>query len=205
MAKKSSNSSFKLTVGLLVVFMFVSIFTTSSLMRSCFADNTKRGFLYKKISRIMCGTNVDIHRSYYRRLGADELSIVSNVHESEEYSVTTGETSDKLVDGFKDTRAAPANHDFDYTIRLANIYSINKINLNWGDDGRTPEYIDSWKLESSIDGENWEVVDFGGFPKELETSVNEKFVASMLRLSGHSEKQWIGANEVEIIGKPIQK
>ena len=205
MAKKSSNSSFKLTVSLLVVLMFVSVFTTSSLMRSCFADNTNRGFFYKKISKLMCGTNVDLHRSYYRRLGADELSIKSNVHESEEFSVATGETSDKLVDGSKETRAAPASHDFDYTIGLTDIYSINKINLSWGNDGRTPEYIDSWKLESSIDGENWEVVDFGGFPKELETSVNEKFVASMLRLSGHSEKQWIGANEVEIIGKPIQK
>jgi hypothetical protein len=205
MTKKSSNSSFKLTVGLLVVFMFVSIFTTSSLMRSCFADNTNRGFLYKKISRLVCGTNVDLHRSYYRKLGGNVLSAKSNVRESEEFSVARGATAEKLIDGFKDTRAAPASHDFDYTIGLADIYSINKVNLHWGEDGRVPNYIDSWKLEASIDGQNWEVVDFGDFPKELETSVNKDFVASMLRLSGHSEEQWIGVNEVEIIGKPIQK
>ena len=204
MTKKSSGS-FKVTVSLLIFFLFVSVLTTSSLMRSCFADNTSRGFLYKRISNFICGSDVNIHRSYYRRLGNDELSIQSNVNESEEFSVTAGTTADKLIDGSKETRAAPANRDFDYTIGLTDIYSINKVNLSWGDDGRTPEYIDSWKLESSIDGENWEVVDFGGFPKETETSVNENFVASMLRLSGHSEKQWIGANEVEIIGKPIQK
>ncbi|HCX45286.1 TPA: hypothetical protein DGT35_01655 [Patescibacteria group bacterium] len=205
MAKKSSNSSFKLTVSLLVVLMFVSVFTTSSLMRSCFADNTNRGFLYKKISKLICGTNVDLHRSYYRRLGGNVLSAESNVHESEEFSVARGSTAKKLIDGSKDTRAAPASRDFDYTIGLTDIYSINKINLHWGDDGKAPNYIDSWKLEASIDGQNWEVVDFGGFPKEFETSVNKDFVASMLRLSGHSEEQWIGVNEVEIIGKPIQK
>lgn len=206
MAKKSSGSNFKLTVGLLVVFLFVSVFTTSSLMRSCFADNNRRGFLYKKISNLVCGTNVNLYRSYYRKLGAHELiSAKSNIKELKEWSIDKGTTADKLIDGSKDTRAAPANRDFDYTISLANIYSINKINLHWGADGRGPSYIDSWKLESSVDGENWETVDFGGFPKELETSVNKKFVASMLRLSGHSEKQWIGANEVEIIGKPVQK
>jgi len=204
-AKKSSGNNLKLTVGLLVVFLFVSIFTTSSLMRSCFADNTKRGFLYKKISRIMCGTNVDIHRSYYRRLGVDVLSAKSNVRESEEFSVARGETAEKLIDGSKDTRAAPAGHNFDYTISLANLYSINKINLSWGDDGQASGYIDSWKLESSVDGENWEVIASGDFPKERETSVRKDFVASMLKLSGHSEEQWIGVNEVEIIGKPIKK
>ena len=205
MAKKSSGSNFKLTVGLLVVFLFVSVFTTSSLMRSCFADNNRRGFLYKKISNLVCGTNVNLYRSYYRKLSNDELSVESNVKESEEFSVAAGTTADKLIDGSKETRAAPAGHNFDYTISLADIYSINKINLNWGDDGKAPSYIDSWKLESSIDGENWDIVDFGNFPKELETTINKDFVASMLRLSGSSEKQWIGANEVEIIGRPIQK
>jgi hypothetical protein len=205
MAKKSSGSNFKLTVGLLVAFLFVSVFTTSSLMRSCFADNNRRGFLYKKISNLVCGTNVNLYRSYYRKLSNDELSVESNVKESEEFSVAAGTTADKLIDGSKETRAAPAGHNFDYTISLADIYSINKINLNWGDDGKAPSYIDSWKLESSIDGENWDIVDFGNFPKELETTINKDFVASMLRLSGSSEKQWIGANEVEIIGRPIQK
>ncbi len=143
--------------------------------------------------------------SGYSKIIAQDMTAVSNVDESPEYSLKIGKGADKLVDGNKKTQAAPANKEIDYIVKLPDVYEIKSIKIFWGVQGTDPKYISKWSLESSLDDEEWTEIATGTVPGVSETSIKDQlFTAAMLRIKASSEKEnWIGVNEIEIVGRPL--
>lgn len=151
----------------------------------------------------ICGDDLNASRSGYKRLVPAQISIISGVPESGEYSIGKGTDAEMLVDNDKKTLAAPGNRELDYIMTMAEPQTIRRAVITWGDYGINENYIKSWSIEATMDGKEWKTIASGASPRNSETLVNETFPASAVRLRARSDKDWIGAYEIELIGRPL--
>lgn len=155
------------------------------------------------IRSLVCGNDLNAGYAGFKRLAAENIFIESGVLESQEHSINKGTEAAKLVDGNKTTLAAPANQNIDYIITFTEPYRIRQTVITWGDYGINANYVSHWKLEAKGEAGAWKTVEEGNLPKSKETVVNKAFEAASVRLTAESAKDWIGAYEIELVGRPI--
>lgn len=190
-----------MATGLIALSAAISIVVAALIVRACLGTGFKFDL---SPASIICGDMSGKAGSAFRRIAPNEMSVMSAVTEREDLSIEAGRGADKLVDGSEKTLAAPGSNALDYRISLLEPYEIKQIVIHWGDYGINPNYIASWSLESSEDGSAWTIVASGESPRDSKTAINERFTTSRLRMRADSAKDWIGAYEMQIIGKPVE-
>ena len=196
--KLKNNKLLVLFGASFLVPILMATFLTISLVRSCIGSSD-HGLLRK----LFCGDNLTSDFSAFRVLPPNYAKVSSNIPESWEFSQTKGLTANKIADGLRDTFAAPAASEIDYTLDLITVHDIRQVNIIWGDYGVNAAYIKEWTLEASGDDDNWLIVSKGVYPKKLNSLITSRFSARRLRLKAKSEGEWIGVYEVEITARPI--
>ena len=184
-----------------VISAATAIAVAAVMVRACLGTT---GFRFKlSPGRAICGDTMTNDQKSFKRLTADEMSVMSIVPEREDLSIGQDRGSEKLIDGSDKTLAAPGSDTVDYVIVMLEPKEIKQLIIHWGDYGINDNYIAEWSLESSDDGIEWEIVADGASPKDSRTVVNENVRTSRLRLKARSAKDWIGVYEIEVIGRPI--
>lgn len=196
---KKHIKEYKLFVIFSGASVLLSILLTISILRVCslFSDHGYASLLY-----FMCGGSSASQSSFRKVTKADLSSVESMVNESKEFSIDRGLGASNLIDGSVSTLAAPASNKIDYRVNLVGNYKIKQIIVHWGDYGVNKNYINKWSLELSGDGVNWFIIESGGSPGSDRTVINKRFSAAFLRLKAEAENDWIGVNELDIIGVP---
>ena len=179
---------------------FASIIVSVGIIRLCVGSDA---MVFFSIRSVICGGDLNAGRVGFKRLTAQNMSAISEIAESKEFSIDRNNDATALIDGEKNTLAAPANQNFDYVITLTEPHRIRQTIITWGDYGVNSNYIASWSLEASDDGKIWTTIKKGDSPNESETIVNEDFTAFKIRVKAQSPKDWIGIYEVEFIGRPL--
>lgn len=125
-------------------------------------------------------------------------SIISNVPEDEKYSLEAGHGAEKLIDGNNIKYAYPASSTLDYTVDLGDYFSIDRINIIWGefgsraDDGKS--YIDQWSVDGKTD-QGWTKIASGFIPNSSSTKIaTEGQLVNMLRIRTSGDN-WSGIYE----------
>jgi hypothetical protein len=151
---------------------------------------------------LICGADTGGVKGGFRKIKTEEAEVKSNIPETED-SARMDRLAAKLFDGSLKTLAEPGATSLDYGISFFDDMEIKKITIHWKDYGINDNYINAWKLEASPDGAIWDTIAEGNSsPRTGETVVDKRFIASALRLTAQSAKDWIGVYEIEIIGRP---
>ena len=179
---------------------FISILVSVGIIRFCVASDFS---LPLSPRTLICGGDLNAGRVGFKRLTSENMFVVSAIAESKEYSIDRDNAAAKLIDGKKETLAAPANKQLDYQFTFIEPQHIRQTIITWGDYGTIEKYIASWKLEVSDDGKIWKTIISGNSPQSKETIINKGFDASFVRLAAQSPQDWIGIYEVELIGRPL--
>lgn len=190
-----------MATGVIAVSASISIVIAALVVRACLGTGFKFDL---SPASIICGEMPGKNATAFRRIAPNEMSAISIVPEREDLSLQAGRGADKLIDGSEKTLAAPGSDKLDYRISLLEPYDIKQVVIWWGDYGINPNYVSAWWLESSEDGSAWKTVASGASPKDSSTAINERFTTSRLRLRADSAKDWIGAYEMRIVGKPLE-
>ncbi len=196
--EKGSWGTFAGAAGISVI---AAVAVAALIVRACLGTGFK---FHLSPASILCGDMSAKSGNAFRRVAPNEMSAMSAVPERQDLSLDAGRGADKLIDGSEKTLAAPGSAELDYRISLLEEYEIKQVVIHWGDYGINPNYVNSWSLESSEDGSAWKTVASGESPRDSKTAVNVRFVTSRLRLRADSTKDWIGAYEMQIIGKPLE-
>lgn len=183
-----------------VISAVTSVAVAAVILRACLGTGFK---FYLSPGRAICGETTGSGQESFKRLTADEMSVMSVIPEREDLSIGQNRGADKLIDGSDKTLAAPGSEMLEYLVLLLEPKEIKQMTVHWGDYGINDNYIAEWSIESSDDGEEWEVVASGASPKDSRTVVNETIRTSRLRLKARSAKDWIGIYELEIIARPF--
>ncbi len=178
----------------------ISVILSVGIVRLCIGSNISFPL---SIRSIACGNNLNAERVGFKRLGKENLFITSGTYESKEYSIDKGTDAAKLIDGDERTLAAPGNRRLDYILTLTEPYQISKTIIIWGDYGTISKYVTHWKLEAKRDDNEWTTIEEGNLPKSRETIVKGNYNASAVRLTAESPEDWIGAYELELVGRPL--
>ncbi len=189
-----------LTVGI-IISVCLSVGMAALIVRACLGTGFK--FDLSPASFICGKSDIGTEMTTFRRLAPNEMSVISNTPERSDLSIGQGRGAEKLIDGSEETLAAPGSNTIDYTVTLLDSYEIKQIIIRWGDYGVNTNYIRSWSLESSDNGSAWKVLASGPSPADVKTVINDRMQTSHLRLKAQAEKDWIGAYELEVVGKPI--
>ena len=195
------RGSWRIFAGAVGLSATLAVIVAALIVRACLGTGFKFNL---SPASILCGDMSAKTGNAFRRIAPNEMSVMSAVAEREDLSIEAGRGADKLIDGSEKTLAEPGSSTLDYRISLLEPYEIKQIVIHWGDYGINPNYVASWSLESSEDGFAWAIVASGESPRDSKTAVNERFTTSRLRLRADSAKDWIGAYEIQIIGKPIE-
>ena len=189
-----------ITTGISAVLAIVAAIV---IVRACLGTGLRFAF---SPASIICGDEQATGEtsSNFKRLAPNEMTVISTVHEREDLSIAEGRGAEKLIDGNKKTLAAPGSNAIDYSISLLDNYEIKQMIVYWGDYGINPNYIRSWSIQSSDDGVTWKAVASGASPADDKTVINKQVTTARLRLTAESEKDWIGAYELEIIARPVR-
>lgn len=177
-----------------------SIIISVGIIRLCVGSDRT---IFFSIRSIICGADLNANRVGFKRLTAQNMSAVSQITESQQYSIERNNDATALIDGKKNTLAAPANKNLDYVITLTEPHRIRQTIITWGDYGVNSNYITNWTLEASDDGKVWTVIKKGDLPHEGETIINEDFTAFKIRITAQSPEDWIGIYEAEFIGRTL--
>lgn len=187
----------KLLLITIVSSVIISVILNIALLRACFGAPT-----YYSFFRIfVCGKNIVTTRTLFKKLEPQNMSVTSNIPESKEHSLDRGFDAKKLIDGLKTTMAYPGSQEIDYVVDLLDTYQVKSVNIVWGDSGKSKKYVSSWQLQAFSPEDDWWTIKEGLFPDEGETLIKETFLTNKLRLKAKSDENWIGAYELEIIGR----
>ena len=189
-----------ITASLVIVLVGIGSSIAIGVIRLCIASDASAPMSFREI---ICGNDLNAGRVGFKKLTAESISVASNITESKEFSIDRDNDAAKLVDGKKNTLAAPANQSIEYILTLTEPHRIRQTIITWGDYGVNTNYISNWTIETSLNGETWTKIKQGASPKESETIINEDFTALKIRIKAQSVNDWIGIYEMELIGRPL--
>lgn len=193
-------AGWRISVIMACVATLIAVISSVSIVRLCIGSDVAFWF---SIRSIVCGNDLNAGRVGFKRLTAQSMSVISGITESKEYSVDRENDATKLIDGKKNTLAAPANQKLEYVITFTEMHRIRQAIITWGDYGVNTNYINAWTFEASEDGKVWTTIKKGGSPRASETIINDDFTALTIRVKAQSPNDWIGIYELELVGRPV--
>jgi hypothetical protein len=127
------------------------------------------------------------------------VTTVSQIPESQQYSIRQNYGAANLTDGNLNTLAYPANLSVDYVVGLNALSHVSGATIRWGYFGTNPLYISSWSLYGRNGASNpWIVLTSGGFPAADSTFVPLDNYVTDVRITASSAFNWIGLYELSI-------
>lgn len=140
--------------------------------------------------------------------GKDVLAYPHSYEEYMKYSINKENYPRNLTDQNEKTEAYPAGYSFEYVIDLEQAYQIEKVRLVWGNYGKDPIYITSWKLHTQESIKSpWEPTKEGGYPDDKEKTylINKQVRRFKIFAESYNEdrtpRDWIGMVEFEAYAK----
>jgi hypothetical protein len=191
---------FLILVISMIIATVISVTLSVGIIRLCFTSDASSPL---SLRSLICGNDLNSNRIGFKRLTSEDMFIESGIVESKQYSIDRGYEAAKLVDGDKLTLAAPANRELNYKIIFTEPHRIRQVIIIWGDYGTIGKYISRWKIEASEGGDIWTEIKKGDSPNEKETVINGNFNATAIRLTAESPEEWIGAYELQLVGRPL--
>jgi hypothetical protein len=124
---------------------------------------------------------------------------ISQIPESQQYSISQNYGVANLTDGNPNTLAYPANRSLDYVVALNALSHLSGATIRWGYFGTNPAYISSWTLYGRNGASSpWITLVSGGFPAADSTFVGLDNYVTDVRIIAESSQNWIGIYELSI-------